>query len=96
MSNALKRLYKTISTLKGENENLRKELKTIRQRLCRIQTSTANTQTPRSKTDLILQKSGINPKSVPGIQNRLIYNECLNDKVQIAVDDNPARKKYCS
>jgi len=50
VSNALKRLYKTISTLKHENENLRKKIKTIQKCLCRTQTKTANPQTPRSKT----------------------------------------------
>jgi hypothetical protein len=62
-------------------------------RLCRIQTRTANPQTPRSKTNLILKKSGIDPKNLLDIRKRLICNECLTEEVQIAVDDNPTRKK---
>ena len=61
-------------------------------RLCKTQTKRANPQTPRRKTDLIMKKSGINPKSVPDIRKCLIYNECLNEEVKIAVDDNPTRQ----
>lgn len=39
-----------------------------------------------------MKKSGINPKSVPDIRKCLIYNECLNEEVKIAVDDNPTRQ----
>lgn len=93
MSHALTRSYKTISTLKDENDNLRKKIKTTQKRLCRIQTRTANPQTPRSKTNLILKKSGIDPKNLLDIRKRLICNECLTEEVQIAVDDNPTMKK---
>ena len=93
VSHALTRSYKTISTLKDKNDNLRKKIKTTQKRLCRIQTRTANLQTPRSKTNLILKKSGIDPKNLLDIRKRLICNECLTEEVQIAVDDNPTRKK---
>ena len=90
--NAPKRSYKTISTLRDEKINLWKKIKTIQKRLCRTQTKRANPQTPRRKTDLIMKKSGISPKSVPDIRKCLIYNECLNEEVKIAVDDNPTRQ----
>lgn len=93
MSHALKRSYKTISTLKDENDNLRTNIKTTQKRLCRVQTRTANPQTPRSKTNLILKKSAIDPKNLLDIRKRLICNDCLTEEIQIAVDDNPTRKK---
>jgi formyltetrahydrofolate synthetase len=72
VSNALNRSDKTLSTLKDENVNLRNKFKTIQKRLCRNQTKTTNPHKPRRKTNLILKKSGINPKSVPDIRKCLI------------------------
>jgi len=96
VSRALKRSYKTISALKDENKNLGENKKNKTQkRLSKIQAKTVNLQTHRSKTYHILKKLGIDLKSVPDIRKHLLYNECLNEEVLIAVNDHPSRKKDC-
>ncbi|KAK6184251.1 hypothetical protein SNE40_006757 [Patella caerulea] len=79
-SRALKKSYRKIETLAGENETLKRKLKTTQKRLQRLKPKSSSPKTPKSKTDVLLRQSGINPQKVPEIRKRLVYGECVNQE----------------
>jgi hypothetical protein len=90
VSRALKKSYRKIETLEDENKLLKRKLKTTQKQCERLKAKTASPKTPKSKTDALLWKSGINPHTVTEIRKRLVYAECLNEEVKKAVDLNQA------
>ncbi|KAK6184255.1 hypothetical protein SNE40_006760 [Patella caerulea] len=92
-SRALKKSYRKIETLAGENETLKRKLKTTQKRLQRLKPKSSSPKTPKSKTDVLLRQSGINSQKVPEIRKRLVYGECVNEEVKHAIQHSSNAKE---
>lgn len=86
-SRALAKSYRTIETLQDRNEELKRKLKSAQKRLQRYENRVSSANTPKSKSDNLLKRSGINPKDVPEVRKKLILGECLSEEIKTAKND---------
>ncbi|VDI60354.1 Hypothetical predicted protein [Mytilus galloprovincialis] len=79
-SHALKRATNEIRNLKTHNKNLKKSQNTLRKRLEREKKRNSEKKnTPRSKTDALIQRAGLTPgtRNTENIRKKLLYAECV-------------------
>jgi hypothetical protein len=88
--------YRETERLEAENEALKRKLNTVRRHLSRIKSCDKGKQsqlTPKSKTDNLLRKSGIDPDVLPAIRKKLLFAECIGEEIKEAVKYNRATVK---
>ncbi|CAC5402742.1 unnamed protein product [Mytilus coruscus] len=95
-SHALKRATNEIRNLKKHNKNLKKSQNTLRKRLEREKKRNSEKKnTPRSKTDALIQRAGLTPgtRDTENIRKKLLYVECVSKEIRETSEENPTKRK---
>ncbi|CAC5395762.1 unnamed protein product [Mytilus coruscus] len=95
-SHALKRATNEIRNLKKHNKNLKKSQNTLRKRLEREKKRNSEKKnTPRSKTDALIQRAGLTPgtRDTENIRKKLLYAECVSKEIRETSEENPTKRK---
>ncbi|VDI49578.1 Hypothetical predicted protein [Mytilus galloprovincialis] len=95
-SHALKRATNEIRNLKTHNKNLKKSQNTLRKRLEREKKRNSEKKnTPRSKTDALIQRAGLTPgaRNTENIRKKLLYAECVSKEIRETSEENPTKRK---